>query len=123
VNQTGRVCDVKRLGDRCKDPQGAAGVQLARDDHVLQVGPPDKPHSDEEAVLARTRLVDRDDVRVLHACLDLSLAHEALAEQDVVAEVRRKHLECNGPVERDLSRLVHDPHPALPKDARDLVSG
>ena len=106
-----------------EDPQRAARVELARDDHVLEVRPADQPHRDEEALLALARLVDGDDVRVVDPGLDLPLAPEALPEQDVVAQVRREHLERDGPVERELRRLVDDPHPALTEDPGDPVPG
>ena len=105
-----------------EDPDRPAGVELARDDHVLQVRPADQPHGDEDALVAVARLVDGDDVRVVDVRLELALAPEPLAEQDVVAQVRREDLERHRPVERDLLGLVDDAHPALAEDPGDPVS-
>jgi hypothetical protein len=123
VDQAGLVRRIERLGDRCEDPDRPAGIQLPRHDHVLQVRPSDQPHGDEHALVAVAGLVDGDDVRVVDVRLELPLAPKALAEQDVVAQVRREHLERHRPVERDLLRLVYDAHPALAEDPGDPVPG
>ena len=57
------------------------------------------------------------------AGLDLALAPEALAEQTIVAQMRRQDLERDGAVERQLRGLVDDSHAALPEDPGYLVRG
>lgn len=64
---------------------------------------------------------DRDDVRVVQPGGGLSLADEPLRVRRVVQQLRRQHLDRDAPTERDLFRLVHDAHPAVPDLAEDAV--
>ena len=122
VDQARLVRGVERLGDRVQDPQRAPGVELARDDHVLQVRPADDAHGQEQAVIRLAGLVDRDDVRVVDRGLQQALAAEALAERVIVAEIDGEELERDRSVQRELGRLVDDAHPSLSEDALDAVA-
>jgi hypothetical protein len=59
---------VQRGGDRPEQRDRPIGLErpLAHD-QAAEVGPADVPHRDEQLPIGLPRLVDRDDVRVLHA--------------------------------------------------------
>ena len=123
VDQAGLVRRVERFSYRGENANRPPWVEFARDDHVLEVRPADQPHGDEHALIAVPRLVHGDDVRVVDPGLKLPLTPEPLAEHQVVAQVRRQHLERNLPVQSELGGLVDDPHAALTEDPGDPVSG
>ena len=71
-----------------------------------------------EAPLPSDR-VYRDDVRVMQLGRRLRLALEALDRLRGHAQCRGQHLQRDAPVERNLPRLVDDPHSAATNLAQD----
>ena len=122
--------DVRRGDVAMDEPRGVRGVE--RGGHLLgdrhrargledrpaaqdgaQVRAVDVAHDEIEHLVLLTRVVDVDDVRVVHRGRHARLADEALAELRVVGELRGDHLDGDAALERQLRRLVDDAHPAM----------
>jgi hypothetical protein len=80
----------------------------------------DELHRQPVHALGRADVVDADDVRVMQAGQRQCLAAQACQRCRVVAHVGAQHLERDAAVERELARLVDDPHAAAPDLAQDL---
>ena len=113
---------VQRLGNLREEAHGPSGIELPGEDQVLERGPADHPHGEEEPVLTFSGLVHGDDVRVVDRRLELALAAEALAERGLVARLGRDDLQRGGTVQRQLGGPVDDRHTAGPQDPIDPVA-
>ncbi len=81
VHETARVSRIQGARHLRDDPDRVRGVQPAVLEALFQVTPLDEAHRDEqEIVLRRPGLVDRDDVRMVDRRGELRLAQEALTE-------------------------------------------
>ncbi len=63
--------------------------------------------------------VDRNDVRMVQPGGGAGFVREPLELPRVEDSCERQHLERHAAVERNLSRFIHDPHPAAPDLADD----
>ena len=98
-------------------------VKAAALEAILQVTPLDVAHGDEEEVLGRPGLVDRDDVRMVDRRGQLRLAQEAVTERLVLCEVRGQELERNPPLEPQILSQVDDAHAAPAEQRLDPIAG
>ena len=85
--RVGRIQGARHLRE---DPDRVRRVQTAALQALLQVTPLDVAHGDEEDVLGRPGLVDRDDVRMVDRRSQLRLAQEAVTERLVLGEARQR---------------------------------
>jgi hypothetical protein len=77
-------------------------------------------HGDEEPAVLRAAEVDHlDDIGVVEAARGLGLALEAAHQRGVLEQRGLEQLQADGPVEREVARLVHLAHPALPDQVLD----
>ena len=124
VHEAARVGGVERGGDLADDPHRPVRRQLALVvEQVGQIATLDPPHRDEQVVVGLTRLVERDDVRMVDRGGDLPLALEALAEGDVGRVRGGDELQRDRPAQRELGGAEHDAHAAAAGDLVDPVSG
>jgi hypothetical protein len=78
---------------------------------------------DEEEVLGRAGLVDRDDVRMVDRRGQLGLAQKAVTERFVLGEAGSQHLERNFALEPEILGQVHDAHAAPAQQRLDPITG
>ena len=123
MDQPGPVRGVERIGDLSEQAHGAPGVERVVEDQLLERGPRDQAHGQEQAVVALAGLVDRNDVLVVERRLDLPFALEASPEPGVVAEVRGQQLEGDHPLQGQLGGLVDRPHATLSEYPVDAIPG
>ncbi len=117
----GRIERARHLRD---DAGRVRRVQTAELEALLQVAPLDIAHRDEEeVVVGRPGLVDRDDVRVVDRRGQLRLVQEAITERLVLGEVGGEELERNPPLERQILGQVDDAHAAPAEQRLDPVAG
>ena len=83
----GRIQGARHLRE---DADRVRRVQTAALEALFQVTPLDVAHGDEEEVLGRPGLVDRDDVRMVDRRGQLRLAQEAVTERLVLGEARQR---------------------------------
>ncbi len=113
-----RLCDLREEIDR------ALGLERAVLGHDLgQVRALDVAHREEEQAVLVSRLVDRDDVRVVERGGDPRLAQEALAEALVLGELGGDDLERDLAAEALLLGAVDRTHPATADERFDSVAG
>ena len=74
MDETARVRRVQGARDLCEDADRVRRVQTAALETLFEVTPLDVAHGDEEDVLGRPGLVDRDDVRMVDRRRQLRLA-------------------------------------------------
>ena len=108
---------VREHADRVRRVERAALQALA------QVSTLDVAHGDEEEVLGRPRLVDRDDVRMVDGRGQLRLAQEAVTERFVPGEAGSKQLQRHPPLQPQILGQVDDAHPAEAQQRLDPVAG
>ncbi len=124
VDDPARVRGVERAGDLGDDVHRAAGVETAGGaDERPQVRAVDVAHGDVERALVLARVVDRDHVGVIDRGGEAGLGHEALAEADVLGEVRGDQLERDGAIEIELDSAIDHAHAAAAGDADDAMTG
>ena len=85
--RVGRIQGARHLRE---DADRVRRVQTAALQALFQVTPLDVAHGDEEEVLGRPGLVDRDDVRMVDRRGQLRLAQEAVTERFVLGEARQR---------------------------------
>ena len=90
MHETARMGRIQGARDLREDADRVRRVQTAALEALLQVAPLDVAHGDEEEVLGRPGLVDRDDVRMVDRRGELRLAQEAVTERLVLGEARRR---------------------------------
>src|SRR5450755_2552623 len=79
-------------------------------------------HHQEQQPIVLPRVMDPDHIWVVQRRGDPHLAPEPLPELIVVGQLRREHLQSVDPVERDVGRAVHNPHPAAADQLIDAVT-
>ena len=117
------VRGVKRVRDLREQAHAAARVERAVEDQLLERGPGDQPHGEEQAVLALPGLVNADDVLVVERGLDLAFALEPGPEAGIVAQVGSQQLERDHAVQRKLGGLVYGAHASLSEYPVDAIPG
>ena len=118
--RVGRIQGARDLGD---DADRVRRVQTAALEALVQVAPLDVAHGDEEEVVGRPGLVDRDDVRMVDRRGQLRLAQEAVAERLVLGEAGSQQLERNLPLEPQILGQVDDAHAAPAQQRLDPIAG
>jgi hypothetical protein len=115
---------VERTSDLRDDLERAGGSQRAlASKHGAQIRALDVAHREVEALFGFTRVVHRDDVRMIEARGEPRLTEKALAESVVVGVTRSEELEGDVPVEVSVVRPVHLSHPAAADQLLDPVAG
>jgi hypothetical protein len=118
--RVGRIQGARHLRENvCRVPR----VQTAALQTLFQVPPLDVTHGDEEEVLARPGLVDRDDVGVVDRGGQLRLAQEAVTERCILGEAGSQELQRNLPLEPQILGQVDDAHAAPAEQRLDPVAG
>ena len=124
VHEPARVGGVERAGDLLEDARWPAPARAAPSRRSgLQVAALDHAHRDVQLPVDLARVVDRDDVRMLERGRHPRLGEEALAERDVVGELRREQLQCDVTVEREVVSAVDDAHPAAAEQRLQPIAG
>ena len=123
MHKAARVGSIQGARHLREDPDRVRRVQTAALQTLLEVTPVDVAHGDEENVLGRPGLVDRDDVRMVDRGGQLRLAQEAIAERLVLGEARSEQLEGDLPLEPQILGQVHDAHAAEAQQRLDPVAG
>ena len=116
----GRIQCARHLRE---DSDRVRRVQTAASEPLFQVTPLDVAHGDEEEVVGRPSLVDRDDVRMVDRSGQLGLAQEAVTERFVLGEAGSQQLERNPPLEPQILGQVDDAHAAPAQQRLDPVAG
>ena len=116
----GRIQGARHLRE---DADRVPRVQTAALQALFQVTPLDVAHGDEEEVLGRPSLVDRDDVRMVDRRGQLRLAQEAATERFVLGESGSEQLERNPPLEPQILGHVDDAHAAPAEQRLDPITG
>src|SRR4030095_9352937 len=68
-------------------------------------------------------IMNGDNVRMVQRSERLRLAREAFSKFRVADPFRRQQLECDGPIQSLLPRLIHPPHSATPETFNDFKLG
>jgi hypothetical protein len=123
MHETAGMCDIQGARHLRQDPRGLRRIQAPTPEALLQVAALHVAHRDEEVLLGRTRLVDRDDVRVVDGRGELGLAQEAVAERLVLRKRRSEQLECDLPLQSQVLGEIDDAHAAQPEQGFDPVAG
>ena len=123
MHETARVGRIQGARHLREDADRVRRVQTAALQALLQVTPLDVAHGDEEDVLGRPSLVDRDDVRMVDRRGQLRLAQEAVTERFVLGEAGSQQLERNLPLEPQILGQVDDAHAAPAQQRLDPVAG
>ena len=98
-------------------------VETTVSEAFLEVTPLHVAHSDEEDVLGRPSLIDRDDVRMIDRRGELRFAQEAVPERLVLGESGSQQLERNPPLEPQILGQVDDAHAAQAEQRHDPIAG
>jgi hypothetical protein len=117
VGRVQRPCD---LLDQVNSPGEAQGALTL--DRVSQVHAGNELHRQQQYAQLLAGIVDDHDVWMPEPGGQPGLAFETLPKLGVRSKLRNKHLERDGPVERDLHRSPHDAHSALAEDALEHVA-
>jgi hypothetical protein len=88
--------------------------------HVVAV---DEAHRDVRDAVPLSRGMHRNHVRMLDRRRRPRLPEEALADQPVLEQLGRDHLERDDPLELELAGPVDDAHPATADDRLDPITG
>ena len=123
MHEAARVGAVQRARHLGNDADRVGRVQTAASQALFQVAPLDVAHRDEEEVLGRPGLVDRDDVRMVDRRGQLRLAQEWASERLVLGEPPRQQLERDLPLEPQVLGQVDDAHAAPAQQRLDPVTG
>ena len=123
MHETARMGGIQGARHLRDDAGRVRRVQTAALQALLQVTPLDVAHGDEEEVLGRPGLVDRDDVRMVDRGGQLRLAQEAVTERLVLGEAGGQQLERNPPLEPQILGQVDDAHAAEAQQRLDPVAG
>ena len=124
MHETARMGRIERARDLCDDADRIRRVQAAVPlEALLQVLPLDVAHGDEEEVLGRPGLVDRDDVRMVDRRSQFRLAQEAVAERLVLGQTGSEQLERDPALEPQILGQVDDAHSAPAQQRLDPVAG
>ena len=123
MHETARMGRIEGARDLREDADRVRRVQTAAFEALFQVAPLDVAHGDEEDVLGRPSLVDRDDVRMVDRRGQLRLAQEPVTERLVLGEARSEQLEGNLPLEPQILGQVDDAHATDAQQRLDPVAG
>jgi hypothetical protein len=123
MHETARVGRVQGARHLREDADRGRRVQTAVLEAPFQVTPLDVAHGDEEDVLGRPGLVDRDDVRMVDRRGQLRLAQEAVAERFVLGQAGSQQLQRDSPLEPQILGQVDDAHAAQAEQGIDPVAG
>ena len=120
VARMGRVQGARHLRD---DADRIRRIQTAALQALLEVTPLDIAHGDEENVLGRPGLVDRDDVRMVDRRGQLRLAQEPVTERLVPGEAHSQQLESDPPLQPQILGQIDDAHATPAQQRLDPVAG
>ena len=123
MHETARMGRIQGARHLREDADRVRRVQTAALEALFQVTPLDVAHGDEEEVLGRPGLVDRDDVRMVDRRGQLRLAQEAVTERFVLGEAGGKQLERDLPLEPQILGQVDDAHAAPAQQRLDPIAG
>jgi hypothetical protein len=123
MHETTRMRRVEGARDLCENADRARRFEATFLQAAFEIAPLHVAHRDEEAAFGRSRLVDRNDVRVVDRCSELRLAQEAVAERRVVGEPGCQHLERNPSLETQVLGEVDDAHASPAQQRVDPVPG
>ena len=124
VHEIAGVRGVERGGRLLEEVERAADAQRALPfQHRLEVGAPHVAHGDVQDPFGLARVVDRDDVRVVHLGCPPRLALEALAEIGVLAQGRGEELQSDFATEAEVLGEIHHAHAAAPEQRLEPVAG
>ena len=118
------VRGVERLGDLREEVDRPLRLECAvLGDDLREVGALDVAHREEEDTVLLSRLVDRDDVRMVERSGDPRLPQEALTETLVLGELGRDDLERDLAAEPLLVGTVNRAHASAADERLDSVAG
>ncbi len=123
MHETARVGGIEGARHLCEEAYRVRRVQTAALEALSQVTPLDVAHGDEEEVLGRAGLVDRDDVGMVDRRGQLRFAQEAVTKRFVLGEAGSQQLERNPPLEPQILGQVDDAHAAPAQQRLDPIAG
>ena len=123
MHETARMGRIQGTRQLRQDADRVGRIQTAASESLVQVMPLDVSHGDEEEVVGRAGLVDRDDVRVVDRRRELRLAEEAVAERPVLGEGGGQQLHRDLPLESEIFGQVDDAHAPRAQQRVDPVAG
>ena len=121
VDDAARVGLLQRRGHLLPEVDDPVHVERAAREKLAQVLALDVLHGDEVRPLVDADVVDVRDVRVVEGRSGARLALEPLAVDLVDGQLRREHLDRDGPLQPRVPRPVDLSHPSGPDGAEDLV--
>src|SRR5437868_12352454 len=117
------MCGVERSTELHQQLDGPVWFKRAAfTKKLVQVGSMHEVHDQEEQPIVLAGVMDRNHIWVVQRRGNAHLALEPLPELIIVSQLRREHLQSVDPVERDIGRAVHDPHPATADQLVDAVT-
>ena len=123
VDESAAVCGVERRRELLEQIDGPAWLERPLlEQNLAQVGAGDVVHHEEQHSFVLAGVMDADDVGVVQRGGDPHLALESLAELLVLGQLGGEHLQRVDPVQRDVSRAVHDAHAAAADQLIDAVA-
>ena len=123
MNEIVRVRSVECARHLLEDRDGPVELEQTLGDQILEVAAADVPHGDVDDAVLLTRVVDRDDARVVERCDHLRLLDEALAEVAVAAEVVGERLDRGLAAEDRVLGVVDEAHAAAAEQSEHAVAG
>ena len=106
-------CDCNRA---CRLERALAAQKL------LQVRAIDVTHRDEQPSIRLSRLIDRDDVRVIEARRKARLAQHPISETDVFGEIPKKELQRHRPLQASITSAIDLAHPSTAEHVLDHIA-
>jgi hypothetical protein len=123
VHEAPVVCCVERRSDLCEQLDAARRFERAVvEQQFAQVDPGHIIHRQKQQAALFTGVMDPDHMLVAQRGGDSHLALKAQTELLIIGELGREHLQRVDPVQRDIGRAVHDPHPALADQPIDAIT-
>ncbi len=121
VDDPGFVGSGKCVGDVDAVLEGLVERELATREPGGERLPIQVLHDEEVGPVLMANVEQRTDVRVRQGGYGAGLTLESLPCRSVIGEVRRKHLDGDGPLKPRVTRLPHLAHPACAYTADDLI--
>ena len=123
MHEPARMGGVERAGDLREQRHGLPRIERPFGKPLREARPLHVAHGDEQPSVGLSRLVHRDDVRVVEACSQLRLTQVALAKSRVPGEVRSEQLRRHFPPQAEILGEVDDAHAAASEHRPDPVAG
>ena len=123
VHETARMGRIQGACQLCEDADCVRRVQTAALQALVQVTPLDVAHGDEEEIVGRPSLIDRDDVRMVDRRGQLRLVQEAVTERFVHGEAGGQQLQRDAPLEPQILGQVDDAHATPAQQGLDPIAG